>query len=206
MRSNVHSAELLDTPLDKLTYVVLDIEATGARPDLGDRMVEIAAFMVEPGFRVNRREFFHSLVNPDMDIPERAVELHGLSNSHVSGAPDSCNVLYDFFEFASGAVPVAHRASKDMSYIKNEMREYGIEMNFGLYIDTLRLSRRLYPRQKNSLDALTDRFSIKTNARTQRHSATYDAESTSIAFCIMMRKVFEESCYTLSELMEYLRK
>lgn len=206
MRSNAKATELLDTPLDRLTYVVLDIEATGARPDLGDRMVELAAFMVEPGFRLNRKEYFHSLINPDMEMPERAFSIHGISDRHIENAPDSCSVLYDFFDFAGGAIPVAHRASKDMSYIKNEMREYGVNMDFELYIDTLRLSRKLYPRQKNNLDALTDRFNIKTNTRHARHRATYDAESTAVAFCIMMRKVFEDSCYTLSELLVYLGK
>lgn len=206
MRSNCQTSELLDMPLDRLTYVVLDIEATGARPDLGDKMVEIAAFLVEPGFRLNRKDFFHSLINPEIEIPERAIEIHGISDSQIASAPDSCTVLYDFFDFAGSAIPVAHRASKDMSYIKNEMNDYGISMNFSLYIDTLRLSRKLFPRQKNNLDALTDRFNIKTSTRHARHRATYDAESTAVAFCIMMRRVFEERCYTLSELMVYLGK
>ncbi len=87
-----------------------------------------------------------------------------------------------FFDFAGDAVPVAHRASKDMSYIKNEMSDYGVKMDFSLYVDTLRLSRKLYPRQKNNLDALTDRFNITTNTKDKRHRATYDAESTAIAF------------------------
>jgi len=206
MRSNEISVQLLDTPLDKLTYVVLDIEATGARPDLGDRMVEIAAFLVEPGFRINRKNYFHSLINPEIDMPEKAFDIHGLSNKELMNAPDSCSVLYDFFDFAGEAVPVAHRASKDMSYIKNEMKRYGVNMELELSIDTLRMARALYPRQKNNLDALTDRFNIKTNTKHERHRATYDAESTSVAFCIMIRKIFEESCYTLSELQQYLSR
>lgn len=204
MRSNNQTYELLDTPLDRLTYVVLDIEATGARPDLGDRMVEIAAFLVEPGFRIKRKGHFHSLINPGMVIPDSAIAIHGINNSQIKSAPDSCTVLYDFFDFAGSAIPVAHRASKDMSYIKNEMREYGVSMNLEMYIDTLRLSRKLYPKQKNNLDALTERFNIKTSSRVSRHRATYDAESTAVAFCIMVRKVFEERCYTLSELLTYL--
>jgi DNA polymerase III epsilon subunit family exonuclease len=199
-------SELLDTPLDMLTYVVVDIEATGNRPDLGDKMVEIAAFRVEPGFRLNKKNYFHSLINPDMEIPKHAVDIHGLGEQQLRSAPDSCSVLYDFFEYAANAVPVAHRASKDMSYIKNEMLDYGVQMDFELYIDTLKLSRRLYPRQKNNLDAITDRFNIKTSCGHRRHRAAYDAESTAVAFCIMMRRVFQESCYTLSELVEYLRR
>jgi len=206
MRSNAQSDKILDTPLDKLSYVVFDIEATGARPDLGDRMVEIAAFIVEPGFRLNRRNYFQSLVNPEIEIPDRAIKIHGLSGAQLKSAPDSCSVLYDFFDFAGSSIPVAHRASKDLSYIKNEMSDYGVKMDFSLFVDTLRLSRKLYPRQKNNLDALTDRFNITTSTNAPRHRATYDAESTAIAFCIMMRKVFEDRCYTLSELQVYLGK
>jgi len=206
MRSNEQSSEILDTPLNRLSYVVFDIEATGPRPDLGDRMVEIAAFIVEPEFRLNRKDFFHSLIKPDIDIPERAVRIHGLSSSQLKSAPDSCSVLYDFFDFAGSAVPVAHRASKDLSYIRNEMADYGVSIDFSLFIDTLKLSRRLYPRQKNNLDVLTDRFNIKTSTKFERHRAAYDAESTAVAFCIMISRVFEESCYTLSELKEYLRR
>lgn len=206
MRQNTPSDKILDTPLNELTFVVFDIEATGARPDLGDRMVEIAAFIVEPGFRLNRKNYFQSLINPEIDIPDRVVKIHGLSAKQLKSAPDSCSVLYDFFDFAGSAIPVAHRASKDLSYIRNEMSDYGVNIDFSLFVDTLRLSRKLYPRQKNNLDALTDRFNISTSTKAPRHRATYDAESTAIAFCIMMRKVFEERCYTLSELLVYLSR
>jgi DNA polymerase III epsilon subunit len=206
MKLYEESAILLDTPLDKLSYVVFDIEATGARPDLGDKMVEIAAFKIEKGFRINRKDIFHSLINPGVDIPQRAVEIHGLSNEKVQSAPDSCSVLYDFFEFAGSSILTAHRSSKDISYMKNELREYQVERDFGYVIDTLKLSRKLYPRQKNNLDAITDRFNIKTSSKYERHRAMFDAESLAVAFCIMMRKVFEDKCYTLSELSEFLRK
>lgn len=161
---------------------------------------------MEPGFRLNRKNYFQSLINPEIDIPDRVVKIHGLSAKQLKSAPDSCSVLYDFFDFAGSAIPVAHRASKDLSYIRNEMSDYGVNIDFSLFVDTLRLSRKLYPRQKNNLDALTDRFNISTSTKAPRHRATYDAESTAIAFCIMMRKVFEERCYTLSELLVYLSR
>lgn len=197
---------LFDTPLNELSFIVLDTETTGTNPEDGDRIIEIAAVKIESGFRINKRETFQSLVNPEISIPKSSTLIHGITDAHVENAPDICSVMYDFLEFSRGAVPVAHRARKDMAFLRSEMKDYGIANPFELFIDTLKLSRRLYPHaDKHNLDAITDRFNIENNSGFQRHRALYDAMNTAVAFKIMIKKIFEERCYILGELVQYLK-
>ncbi|WP_022850585.1 3'-5' exonuclease [Limisalsivibrio acetivorans] len=206
MRYSKETLELIDAPLNEITYTVFDTESTGTNPEGGDRVIELGAVRIKPGFRIDRKEKFQSLIDPGVDIPERSVGIHGITQQDISGAPDSCSVLYDFFDFARGTVLVAHDAPKDMAFLRREMRDYSIRNPFEISIDTLKLSRMLYPHWKShNLDAINEQFNFKSSTRFSRHRALFDAESTANAFRIMIRKVFEERCYFLGELTEFLR-
>jgi DNA polymerase III epsilon subunit family exonuclease len=195
---------LLDTPLNEVSFVVFDLETTGLSPDKGDQIVEIGACKIVEGFKLSK-ETFQSLVKTDKILSPRVTKIHGITNELIKDAPDICTAMYDFIDFARGSIPVAHNASKDVAFLRSVMNEYSITNPFTLFIDTLKMSRLIYPDYKShSLDFLIEKHSIKVSSRFKRHRALYDAEATAIIFTRMMKKIFNEYCYHVSELKEML--
>ncbi|MGC8925230.1 MAG: 3'-5' exonuclease [Calditerrivibrio sp.] len=196
--------EFLDKPLDEVNFVVFDLETTGLNPDNGDQIIEMGAFKIEEGFKLIR-DPFHTMVKPDIFIPN---EIHGITEMELKNAPDICTALYDFIDFSRGSVLVAHKASKDIAFLRAAMREYLIDDSFDfLVIDTIKFSQRLYPDFKyHNLDYLIEKHHVSINSKFKRHRAVYDAEATAKIFLKMIRKIFNERCYLLSELFEFISK
>lgn len=61
-RDNPRRIEPLDKPLDM--YVMLDTETTGLHPEEGATLIEIGAFLVQPG-NENSRPKFEQLIDPN---------------------------------------------------------------------------------------------------------------------------------------------
>lgn len=141
--------------------VVFDTETTGRDPDTGDRIVEVACVELVNYLPTGRT--FHRYINPERDVPEEVVKVHGLttrflSDKKVFGDPDIVDALLDFFE---DSPIVAHNAEFDRKFLNAELIRLGrpvFEMD--RYIDSLKIARALFPGAANSLDALSRRFQL----------------------------------------------
>lgn len=141
--------------------VVFDTETTGRDPDTGDRIVEVAC--VELINYLPTGKTFHRYINPQRDVPEEVVKVHGLttrflSDKKVFGDPDIVDALFNFFE---DSPIVAHNAEFDRKFLNAELIRLGrpiLEMD--RYIDSLKIARALFPGAANSLDALSRRFQL----------------------------------------------
>lgn len=141
--------------------VVFDTETTGRDPDTGDRIVEVAC--VELINYLPTGKTFHRYINPQRDVPEEVVKVHGLttrflSDKKVFGDPDIVDALFDFF----GDSPiVAHNAEFDRKFLNGELIRLGRPiLEADRYIDSLKIARALFPGAANSLDALSRRFQL----------------------------------------------
>jgi len=158
-----------------MQLIMLDTETTGLSPLHGDRMVEIGAV------RVSRREIrkddiFHHYLNPGRSIPEEVVRIHGISDADVKDAPGFVDIAEAFLSFIGDATLVIHNASFDLGFLMNELRLAGMpDMAQVPVIDSLGFARKRHPGQRNSLDALCDRYHIDRSQRTL-HGALLDAE------------------------------
>ncbi len=160
-----------------MRQIVLDTETTGLEPSQGHRIIEIGCVEL-----VNRRlsgRTFHQYIQPDREIDEGAIEVHGITNEFLQDKPRFADVVADFMEFVSGAELVIHNAPFDMGFLNHELRLLGgdwkpLEAYCGV-MDTLALARRMHPGQKNNLDALCKRYAID-NSRRELHGALLDAE------------------------------
>ncbi len=154
---------------------MLDTETTGLSPLQGDRMVEIGAI------RVSRREIrhdsvFHHYINPGRPIPQEVVRIHGIDDARVKDAPRFADIAADFLAFIEGATLVIHNASFDLGFLMNELRLEGFpDIHDVPVIDSLAFAREKHPGQRNSLDALCDRYGIDRSRR-EKHGALLDAE------------------------------
>lgn len=133
----------MDKPLD-CSYVVFDIETTGLSPR-NDRITEIGAVKIEKGVIVDR---FSHLINPEITIPKKIIELTGITDEMVMDKPTIDRVLPQFLDFIKGSTLVAHNATFDMGFIQEKLTQIGEKINNSV-LDTLELSRRLFPDLKS---------------------------------------------------------
>ena len=180
------------------TCVVFDIETTGFSP-LKNRIIEIGAVRVEEGRIVDK---FSSFVNPDVPIPFEIEKLTGINDNMVLDAPKIDRILPEFLEFCRGAVMVAHNAGFDISFIKENARQQGLEFN-PTVLDTVSLARVLLPNlNRFKLDTVAKELKINL---ANHHRAVDDAGATAEIFVRFIKMLKERDIFDLSQLNELSR-
>lgn len=161
-------------------YSILDIETTGLSPK-SEKITEIAIF-VHDGEKVV--DEFSTLINPEVDIPYRIVQLTGINNKMVKDAPKFYEVARRIVEMTEGTTIVGHNVSFDYNFIRKEFREFGYDYQ-RKKICTARLSRKLLPgRRSYALGKLCGELGIEN---LHRHRAFGDAGATVKLFEILLR-------------------
>ncbi len=154
--------------------VLFDTETTGFEPLTGDRVIEIAA--IELINDLPTGEQFHTLLDPERDIPSDSTKVHGITSAHVEGKPKFADVADKMLEFFGDSPLVAHNAPFDFAFIDHELERIGKpKLDRSKMIDTLVLAKARFPGMPNSLDALCRRFEIDLSARTT-HNALLDCK------------------------------
>lgn len=126
-------------------YVVLDVETTGLDPSF-DEIIEIAGIKIENGAETAR---FQSLVKPVEEISGFITKLTGISNEMVTDAPPIEVVLPVFLDFVGGFIVVGHNANFDINFLYDKTVNLGLPPFGNDFVDTRRISRRLFPDLKN---------------------------------------------------------
>jgi len=187
-----HTVELQQDNWDKrllkeLEFVVVDVEATGAKTP-PNRLIELGAYRIRGGKIVDK---FLQLVNPEIPIPRFVCSLTGISNEMVKRAPVFADVAPKWLDFVSDSVLIAHNAPFDTSFLNHEIsRVYPGHRMVNPHLCTVRLSRRVLPHIANHrLDTLADHFSIPI---VSRHRAGSDALATAEIFLHLMIRMDEE--------------
>ncbi|MFW6020314.1 MAG: exonuclease domain-containing protein [Bacteroidales bacterium] len=156
-------------------YAVIDVETTGLKPKV-EKITEIAVILTD-GKTIEKE--WHSLVNPQRLIPAQITRLTGITNDMVAEAPKFYEIAKQIVLLTEGRTFVAHNASFDYNFIKEEFRRLGYDFRRNKKC-TVQLSRRLFPKQPSySLGKLCRSFDIKINAR---HRAKGDALATTFLF------------------------
>ncbi len=159
-----------------MRQIVLDTETTGLEPSQGHRIIEIGCVEL-----INRRptdNHFHFYLQPDREIDEGAIAVHGITNEFLRDKPRFKDIAEQFLEFVRGAELVIHNAAFDIGFLNHELAllEAGYPRleEICSVMDTLLLARRLHPGQRNSLDALCRSYGID-NSQRELHGALLDA-------------------------------
>src|SRR5215813_12985640 len=183
LQADDHQSRLLRD----LDFVVVDVEATGAKTP-PNRLIELGAYRIRGGRIVDK---FLSLVNPEIPIPRFVASLTGISNDMVKRAPIFAEVAPRWLDFVSDSVLVAHNAPFDTSFLNHEIsRVYPGHRMVNPHLCTVRLSRRALPELTNHrLDTIADHFAIPIISR---HRAGSDALATAEIFLFLLTKLEEE--------------
>lgn len=160
-----------------MRQIVLDTETTGLEPESGHRIIEIGGVEV-----INRRltgRHLHLYLNPDRDIDEGALAVHGITLEFLADKPRFADVAEQLADFIDGAELVIHNAPFDVGFLDAELgRLPGARRTVRercMVLDTLAMARQLHPGQRNSLDALCKRYDVD-NSQRELHGALLDAE------------------------------
>lgn len=157
--------------------IVLDTETTGLEVSQGHRIIEIGCVEL-----VNRKltgNHYHQYVNPQREIDQGAIEVHGITLESLADKPTFDLVAKEFIEFVDGAQLVIHNAPFDLGFLNSELQR--LKSSGALLeerctiIDTLVMARAKHPGQRNSLDALCGRYEVD-NSQRDLHGALLDAE------------------------------
>ncbi len=160
-----------------MRQVVLDTETTGLEPRQGHRIIEIGALELVDRQLTGRS--FHTYINPEREIDQGAMEVHGITGEFLRDKPRFDEISDDLMAFVDGAELVIHNAPFDIGFIDNELSISGHEHSsitaIATVLDTLELAKDLHPGQRNNLDALCKRYEVDNSSRTL-HGALLDAE------------------------------
>jgi polyribonucleotide nucleotidyltransferase len=119
-------------------FVVVDVETTGTDAKSAD-LLEIGAVRIARGEITDR---WSTLVDPGRTIP--GVQMHGLTDSDVSGQPSPRDAAKQFLEFAGDATIIGHNVGFDLGFLQEAVGD-GFRFEAGRYLDTLVIAREGYP-------------------------------------------------------------
>jgi len=153
--------------------IVLDTETTGISVKDGHRIVEIGC--IELDNLVPTKNKFHCYLNPERKVSEKALEVHGYSDSFLSDKMKFAEIADEFLKFIKDKKLIIHNAEFDLSHLNNELQIIGKKKIDNEIIDTLSLARNKFPGSQISLDALCKRYRIDNSKRVQ-HTALIDCD------------------------------
>ena len=159
------------TPLGRAKYVVLDLETTGLSCRY-NRVIEFGAVKVENGIETGRLDI---LINPGCKIPRKIAALTHITDEMVKHQPTMDETFPQILDFIGDAILVTHNAEFDFSFLQEELMRCGREILHNPVIDTLALSRYLFPKQRtHRLGDLCRNFEVNYDSEVA-HRADYDA-------------------------------
>ncbi|SET25988.1 DNA polymerase III subunit epsilon [Marinobacter segnicrescens] len=168
-----------------MRQIVLDTETTGIDPNEGHRIIEIGC--VELMERQLTGRHYHVYINPDREVEEEAISVHGITNEFLEDKPRFREIAREFLDFIDGAELVIHNAAFDVGFIDAEFARIKPVRKVADHcsvLDSLAVARRKHPGQKNSLDALCKRYGVD-NSNRELHGALLDAEILADVFLLL---------------------
>ena len=160
-----------------MRQIILDTETTGLDAAQDHRIIEIGCLEL-----ISRRptgRYFHQYLNPERDIDEGALAVHGITRARLETEPKFAQIAAQLIEFLKGAELIIHNAAFDVAFLDAEFARLPGEpvtiATLCTVVDSLALARQMHPGQRNGLDALCKRYNIDNSGR-QLHGALLDAQ------------------------------
>lgn len=195
---NMRYENILDTPLEKASFSVVDVETTGLSANK-NRIIEIALVKIE---NLKITDKLHYLINPQTYIPPFITSLTGIDNDDVIGAPIFSDIADEIVSFIDNSVLTAHNFPFDSSFLNMEFMRSGQEFINDHSCCTLKIARNIYPTlQSKSLSSVSQFLNLRT---TNAHRALGDAEITAKVLLKMIKEIQKkDSITTVGELLSY---
>ena len=193
------------TPLHETTFVIVDLETTGASPKKGAAITEIGAVKVRSGEYLGN---FESFVNPLTPIPEYITQMTGITDLMLAKAPVIDEILPAFLEFAGSeaqTIIVAHNAPFDLSFLKSAAKEIDLDWPNYKTLDTVTIARQVLSKEdvpNCKLSTLAQFFGTKTEPN---HRALDDAKATTEILHGLIERLGSFDVYDVDALMQFAK-
>lgn len=159
---------------DHIREIIFDTETTGFHAKGDDRITEIGCIEIIDLLPTGRQ--FHTYCDPLREVPQKVVELTGLTTEFLRGKSLFGEIADDFLAFIGDATLIAHNAQFDMGFVNAELLRSGRPaLPASRFKDTLAMAHAQFPGSPASLDALCKRFGISLSSR-DKHGAIIDSE------------------------------
>ncbi|MDP7197106.1 MAG: exonuclease domain-containing protein, partial [SAR202 cluster bacterium] len=165
-------------------FIAFDLETTGLNPN-EDYITEIAAIRFING---EEKERYATLVNPGIPMPQKVIDITGITDCMVQDAPSIDEVLPQFLDFLKSVPLVGQNIQFDYDFINQDCIKYNIELPEFILYDTLSLARIfIYFHNSFNLGSLCDYYNISI---TRSHRASDDALATGLLFqCLVQEAI-----------------
>jgi DNA polymerase III epsilon subunit family exonuclease len=180
--------------LNEIEFVVLDVEAIGAK-GLPARIIELGAYRMRSGEILDE---FQSLIDPGVPLPRFIAALTGITDEMLKGAPKFAQIVDAWLEFAGDAVLVAHDSKFDLALLNREIGRVfpGCRLR-NAELCTVKLARHIMRTlDSHNLDALADYFGLEI---VERHRAASDARATAQLLIRLLDQLESRGVRTLFE-------
>ena len=165
-------------------YVAIDLETTGLDPKK-DKIIEIGAAHIIDG---EIKEKFETFINPGRTLPDRIVELTGITEDDLKDAPYIENVLEDLLTFIGENILLGHGVLFDYSFLKRAAVNNGYQFEKDA-IDTLAISRLyLCNLPSRNLHKICEHYGIAHH----EHRAFDDAVAASDIYLKLVEEYYKE--------------
>jgi len=151
---------------------VFDLETTGLQVTK-DRIVQIAALKIHPN---GKQEELNLVVNPEMEIPQEVIDIHGITNELASKAPTFRELAEEVKSFFGDSDLAGYNSNKfDIPVLAEEFLRVGIEFDLTqrAFIDVQNIFHKM---EQRTLVAAY-KFYCKKNLD-NAHDAMYDTKAT----------------------------
>ena len=149
-------------PIDYIPdhYILIDLETTGFNSKK-DNIIEIACIKINEGKEIDR---FETLINPNMLIPQRIIEITGINNDMIVDSPKFEDIVTQLWKFLKDEIIVGHNIKFDISFLYEKFLNTAKLKFTNNYLDTLSLSRKIYKNfDSYKLEDLTEKLSIESD-------------------------------------------
>jgi DNA polymerase-3 subunit epsilon len=176
-------------PQNAVRQIVLDTETTGIDPKQGHRIVEIGCVEL-----INRQftgKHFHVYINPQREMEQEVIDVHGLTNEFLADKPLFADIVDEFIRFIQGAELIIHNARFDVGFMDHEFslvnRQLPVTTDICTVTDTLQLAKDEFGSPK-TLDYLAKFYKVDNLVDRTYHGALIDAQLLAFVYIEMTRK------------------
>lgn len=158
------------------SFTVVDLETTGlcSKTDL---IIELAAIKIKDLKITNT---FEELVNPQIKIPYEIQNLTNITDAMVVSADSIEKLLPSFLDFLGNDIIIGHNINFDINFIYDNCERLGFPAFTNNFVDTLKLSRKLYPNwERHRLCDMAQKLNI---TQTAYHRALADCETAFLCY------------------------
>jgi DNA polymerase III epsilon subunit family exonuclease len=180
--------------LNELDFVVLDVEAIGARA-VPARIIELGAYRLRSGKIIDE---FQTLINPGAPLPRFITALTGITDEMLASAPRFADIVGAWLDFSGEAVLVAHNSMFDLALLNQEIARVfpGCRMR-NPELCTVKLARRIvHNLDSHNLDTLAEHFGFEIP---ERHRAAGDARATAQILLRLLDQLEAHGVHSLAE-------